>query len=386
MFNPVRLSILALATLFSVSTAPANELDKLGDLAEFTLRLDGITIWADGDIIESYGTRNSFVNRLGNAFQETSTHPDPLVLIRPTILIGEPLESEGWLALRGEIGTDGRSEIKYHRGSSRAGWAVFAGVGNVHFAVANGHTQNPLYAPMDHFRSVFAPSYLDGTYTNRHTRPINGNSLDPSRVWSLMTEQLLDDSFTGGEIRHETVAARYETELGGFGLLADFSGHAYQLSYDYTGDDVQLKADVGRISGVTDRWGNSVDDWLADFRLARQIDERTTIDGGVLGTFGETRAHSNWGPGSSEWFVGASLEVVENHHARLEFRRRNLNQTNSAAVKNEDLRQNTLAASYGVQFSRNLYAEAQMALTREKSQFGQSSTIENFSIATGFKF
>ena len=367
------------------TTVRASNIDTLGDFAEHTFNHERWSVWADGDVIESYRRRDDFTNRRGRSRDSVSVHPDALLLIRPTILYGEPGDGF-WAAVRAEIGSEGRRQIEYVEGQPDAGIAGYIGFGDLSVTIANGATQDGRYAPVSFYRSVFSPSYQDGTYTNRITRAISAGSLDASRLWNTMTGQILTDDFVGGEVEHETIAVRYKTDLGSFGLMTDFGGNAYQLEYNYKDQTWQLNANLGWVNGISDRWNNAVDDMWLELGVGVSLSDNWTVDATLLTAFGETRSNSAWGKGSHFITAGSSLEFLENHHLRAEVQFWDRQTTNAAARTLNFLRSTDFQFSYGLQFSRNLYAEAYTVFGNSTSLQGTTSTVTRHGVSAGFKF
>ena len=369
----------------SLNKVHSNELDALGDLAEYTFNYERWSVWADGDVIESYRRTDDFTDQLGRARDSISTHPDTLMLVRPTILYGEPGD-EFWAAVRAEIGSEGRRRVDYVDGNPSAGIAGYLGLGDFSLTVANGATVDARFAPVSFYRSVFAPSFQDGTYTNRITRAISAGTLDASRLWQSMNAQILVDDFNGGEVEHETVAFRFYSSVGSFGYMTDFGGNAHQLEYNFKDENFQVNANLGWVNGVQDRWGNEVDDVWLELNAGLLLRKNWTLDGSFLTAFGDTRSSSAWGKGSYSITVGSSWEFLENHHIRGEYTYADRVTTNRFAREANYIRSQSMRLVYGLQFSRNLYAEAFTTFGDISSRQGNSSTINTHGVSAGFKF
>jgi hypothetical protein len=385
----------ALATLaagcitLSAGAALANE-ELRPSLNSFDAELGVITagdlrMWLDGDLIASHNYTASYTNQAGNEVESRKQLNEPLRLVRPTFLIGEP-GKDAWIAIKAEMGSDGRSFIDHAPGSARAGAAAAIGYGPTAVYVANGATQDVRTTPAGDLHSVFSTSAWDNTFTKRNARAVNADFLDPTPVWNTMVSQLKDDDFAGGEVFHDTVAIRHDTGYGIFGVMTDFSASAFQLEYRYRGDAFQVNADLGIVSGVQDRWGNEVQDVWARVDAGYLVFDNLMVDGFYMTNFGDVRANSGFGSGSYSVGAGATWEFIENNHLRLALDYGDRNQTNAAADIVDSVKSRRASLAYGLQFNTNYYLTTSLSVRDVENQTGQTSAIFSNNVELGIKF
>lgn len=342
-------------------------------------------MWLDGDLIASHSYTSSYTNQAGNKIESRKQLNEPLRLVRPTFLIGEP-GNGAWVALKAELGSGGRSFINHAPGSPRSGIAAALGYGPTAVYVANGATQDVRTTPAGDLHSVFSTSAWDNTFTKHNARAVNADFLDPTPVCNNMVGQLQDDDFAGGEIFHDTVAIRHDTGYGIFGVMTDFSASAFQLEYRYKGDAFQVNADLGFVTGVQDRRGNEVEDIWARVDAGYLVLDNLMVDGFYMTNFGDVRANSGFGSGSYSVGAGATWEFIENNHARLALSYVDRDVTNAAADTVNFVKSRRATVDYGLQVNTNYYLTATVGVSDSENRTGKTSAIIENNVTLGIKF
>jgi len=359
-------------------------------LTSFDAELGVITagdlrMWLDGDLIASHSYTASYTNEAGNEVESRKRLNEPLRLVRPTFLIGEP-GNGAWVAMKAEMGSGGRSFINHASRNPRSGIAAALGYGPTAVYVANGATQDVRTTPSGDLHSSFSTSFWDNTYTKRNARAVNADFLDPTAVWRNMVGQLQDDDFAGGEVFHDTVAIRHDTGYGIFGVMTDFSASAFQLEYRYRGDALKVDADLGFVSGVQDRWGNEVEDIWARVDAGYLVLDNLMVDGYYMTNFGDVRANSGFGSGSYSLGAGATWEFIENNHLRLALDYGDRNVTNAAADTVNFVKSRRASLAYGLQFNTNYYLSTSFSVRDSENRTGKTSAIFDNNVTLGIKF